>query len=116
MERIEAHLKSMQMRTLASIAVYVVFAALAAWMGARGTSMQREGMLVWMAPLVGAIVLLPRDVYPTAWPTAESDDQDARIDMIRDTLTQLHSRVIAIRLVYMVLAAVFVGLLPRLGV
>lgn len=116
MNRIEEHLRSIQYRTVGSMLIFVVFLGIAVALGVRGTTMQQQQMLFWIAPLVCAIVLLPREVYPTSWPRGENDDEQARIDMARTQLTQLHTRVLFTRVAYLVLVLIVVGFLPRLGV
>ncbi len=115
MERIEAHLRAMRYRTMGAIGLFAIFVCIALVMGVRGATMERDQMLIWVVPLVCSLVLLPREVYPTGWPSGESEDEVARIDMIRTELTQLHKRVMMIRVVFLCMVLVTIGLLPMIG-
>ena len=116
MERLERHLRSIQTRIGASIAIYLVFVIAAVALGIRGTTFDDDTMLLWMVPLVGAVVVLPRSTMLSRWPTPQDEDEDARIEMARNTLRALNVRVIVMRLAYLVGAAAVLALLPFLGV
>lgn len=116
MERIERHLRQIQTRVLTSIGVFVVFTAIAIWMGVKGTTLQNESILAWMIPLVVAFLVLPRTALGIRWPEAANDDQQARIDMVREQLRTLEVRLTMIRFGYFTVMLVALLLLPMLGV
>lgn len=116
MERLERHLKSIQTRIGASIVIYLVFVVAAIALGIRGGTFDDDKMLLWMVPLVGAVVVLPRSTMLSRWPTPDDEDEEMRIEMARNTLRAANGRVIVMRVGYLVGAGVVLALLPMLGV
>ena len=116
MDRIERHLRQIQTRVLSSMAVFVVFTILAVWFGVQGKTLQNESILAWMIPLVVAFLVLPRSALGVRWPEAQNDDQQARIDMVREQLRTLEVRLTMIRFAYFTVMLVVLLLLPMLGI
>jgi hypothetical protein len=115
-ERLESHLRSIQTRIGLSIAIYVVFMIAAVVLGIQGRTLDDDRMLLWMVPLVSAVLVLPRSTMLSRWPTADDDDEAARIEMARTTLRAWNGRVIVMRFGYIVVAGALLAVLPMLGV
>ena len=66
--------------------------------------------------LVVAFLVLPRSALGVRWPEAQNDDQQARIDMVREQLRTLEVRLTMIRFAYFTVMLVVLLLLPMLGI
>ena len=114
MEHLINHLSGLRRRLVLSVSVYVVFVAVALLLASRGTVMKDESMLIWMAPLVLSLIVLPRSTAPARWPTQDTDEGQDRVDLIRAELRLLETRSMLLRIGYIVFAAITVFGVTRL--
>ena len=114
MERLERHLQNTRLRTLLSMTAYGAFVVIAFVLGQQHDALDNDRMLIWMAPLIAAVAILPRSPAQITWPSSPSAEEQDRIDMIRQELRQWQSRVTVVRLVYLVVALFTLLLLPNL--
>jgi hypothetical protein len=114
MEQLINHLSGLRRRMLLSVGIYGVFVSVALLLAVRGTVMKDESMLIWMAPLVLSMIVLPRSTAPARWPTQDTDEGQDRVDLIRAELRVLDTRLMLLRVGYVVIAAITVVGVARL--
>ena len=114
LEKLERHHRSIQHRFLGSMAAYGAFAFAAVLFANAGRLQEDLSMLVLVVLLVASLLVLPRNTAPARWPKAEDADQSDQLDMLRDELRQLGLKATILRVVYLVITAMLLLLLPRM--
>lgn len=113
MEAVRKHLRTMQLRFLASLGCFTLFTVIAIVAALSGRTMHNDTMLTWIVPLALSIAVLPRSTQPDFWPRPADEDEDLQMDHIRSELTRLQLQAMYVRFGYLATAAVVLGLLPR---
>lgn len=113
-ERIERHHRTMQQRFMGSIAAYGTFTVAAVLLASGGRLQEDLSMLVLVVLLVGSLLILPRSTAPPSWPRPQNAEDSDRLDMLREGLRQLQFQATLLRVVYLVVTAVVLLLLPRM--
>ncbi|TVQ97522.1 MAG: hypothetical protein EA398_14500 [Deltaproteobacteria bacterium] len=113
-EKLERHQQAIQQRFIGSMAAFAVFGLVSVVFANAGTLQDDLSMLVVIVLIVVSLLVLPRSTAPAVWPRVEGAEDQDRMDLIRDNLRQLQLRATWLRLVYLLLAAVFLLLLPRM--
>lgn len=100
----------MRLRFAGAYALFALFLAVAAYTVWSGRLMDDEMILLWGVPLIGAVLVLPRSTS-TPLPVAESDEDEARIEMVRQELGTMNSRALFSRMGFfaVVFAMVFLN-------
>ena len=116
MNRITNHLKDVRRRILLSTVLIVIFVFISLVVSIQGTANTDLGFFLRVIPFAGALMILPRNALPSRWPTAETDEDQDLLDMMRGELRSLHSRTIIMRLLYLPTFLVAMLFLPKFGI
>ena len=116
MQAIERHRQNIIRRMIGSSGVFVLFAIFAAGAGVKGTTFEDNVLLVLIVLMLTSLMILPRKTSPRRWPSTESPEDEDRLNMLRDDLRTLETRLAYMRFFYIAIAALLVVAMPLMGI
>ena len=116
MQAIEQHRQNIIRRMIGSSGVFVLFAIVAAGAGVKGTTFEDNTLLTQIVLMLTSLMILPRKTSPRRWPATDTPEQEDRLNMLRDDLRALETRLAYMRFFYLAIAVLLVVAMPLMGI